>query len=59
MTMSDRAFFWRSNPEWWRPNPETGDYEMTEKAPPEAVKSFVEWLKGWSFPIPENLKGRY
>lgn len=49
MTMSKKALFWKSNPEWYRVNPKTKDYEMTSKAPKEAVKSFEEWKKGWGF----------
>lgn len=46
MTMSKKAIYWKSNPEWYRVN-EVGDYEMTDKAPVEAIKSFEAWKKAW------------
>ena len=40
MTLSLRSLYWKSNPEWYRVNEETDEFELTEKAPPEAVESF-------------------
>lgn len=34
-------FYWHSNPEWYRKG-ENGGYELTDKAPERARKSFEE-----------------
>ena len=44
MTLSNKCFYWRSNPEWYRTN-EQGEYELTDKAPEEARESFTEFCK--------------
>ena len=44
MTLSNKCFYWRSNPEWDRTN-EQGEYELTDKAPEEARESFAEFCK--------------
>ena len=44
MTLSNKCFFWRTNPEWSRIN-EKGEFELTEKAPKEAQESFAEFCK--------------
>ena len=44
MTASKETLYWESNPEWYRIN-EKGDYELTEKAPPQAVESFKLFCK--------------
>ena len=44
MTMSAERLYWKSNKEWYRIN-EEGKYELTEKAPERAKKSF-ELYKG-------------
>ncbi len=41
-TASKERSFWKSNPEWYKIN-EIGDFELTDKAPPEAVESFRKW----------------
>ena len=40
MTPNLRSLYWETNPEWYRINEETDEYELTDKAPPEAVESF-------------------
>ena len=39
MTGDRELFYWESNPEWYRTDPD-GKIEMTEKAPERAKKSF-------------------
>ena len=39
MSTDKEALFWESNPEWYRIT-EDGNYELTEKAPERARKSF-------------------
>lgn len=39
MSGDKEAFFWRENPEWYRVT-EEGEYELTEKAPERAKRSF-------------------
>ena len=39
MSGDKEPFFWHSNPEWYRIN-EQGEYELTEKAPERARRSF-------------------
>ena len=39
MTGDRELFYWESNPEWYRTDPD-GKIEMTEKAPKRAKKSF-------------------
>ena len=39
MSGDKEPFFWHSNPEWYRKGKD-GKYELTEKAPEEARKSF-------------------
>ena len=46
MRRNPDPFFWLNNPEWYRLLP-AGGYEMTEKAPKEAVASFEKWKKAW------------
>lgn len=46
MRRSPESFFWRNDPEWYRIN-ENGRYEMTEKAPKEAIETFEKWKKAW------------
>lgn len=46
MRRNPEPFYWRNNPEWYRITPK-GNYEMTEKAPKEAIKSFEAWKKAW------------
>lgn len=47
MTTSKKALYWRSDPTWFRVNAD-GDFEMTDKAPEEAIKSFEAWKKAWN-----------
>ena len=42
MTLSDEKLYWNKNKEWYRINDE-GEYELTEKAPEKAKKSFEIW----------------
>lgn len=42
--MQTRPYF-MTNPSWYRFNDETGEVELTEDAPEEAVKSFQEFKK--------------
>lgn len=44
MSGDTEPFFWQSDPEWYRVN-NSGDIEMTEKAPERAVKSFESWKR--------------
>ena len=44
MTMDRELFYWQSNPDWYRVNSD-GKYELTEKAPERARKSFEEASK--------------
>lgn len=39
MTANKESVYWKSNKEWYRINAE-GKYELTEKAPERAKKSF-------------------
>ena len=39
MTFDRELFYWESNPEWYRVN-EAGQFELTDKAPERAVRSF-------------------
>ena len=39
MTGDRELFFWRTNPEWYREGKD-GKYELTEKAPERARRSF-------------------
>ena len=39
------ALDWMDNEEWYRYNYEKGQYELTDKAPPEARESFMEYKK--------------
>ena len=41
-TASKERSLWKSNPEWYKIN-EVGEFELTDKAPLEAVESFREW----------------
>lgn len=47
MRRDPEQFYWRNNPEWYRVTSD-GDYEMTEKAPAEAIKSFEDWKNAWN-----------
>ena len=40
MTGSKKALFWKTNPEWYKINKEKDCYELTDKAPKEAIDSF-------------------
>ena len=40
MTANTEPMFWRKNKEWYRINREKDCFELTEKAPERAVKSF-------------------
>lgn len=37
--------YWMSNKEWYRINKEEDSFELTEKAPERAIKSFEMWKK--------------
>lgn len=39
MTANKESVYWKTNKEWYRINSE-GRYELTEKAPERAIKSF-------------------
>lgn len=43
MTANKERLFWMSNPEWYKLNYEQDCYELTDKAPEEAIKSFELW----------------
>lgn len=43
MTASKEAMFWASNPEWFRINTETDQFELTDAAPERARVSFDMW----------------
>lgn len=40
--------YFMTNKEWFRKNPETGKLELTEKATPEAIKSFKEYFERYN-----------
>lgn len=40
MTGNKESLYWKSNTEWYRVNKEKDCYELTEKAPERARKSF-------------------
>ena len=41
MRAPSREFdYWRTDKSWYRFNKETRDYELTDKAPKEAIESF-------------------
>ncbi len=40
--MIDMPYF-LTNKEWFTENPKTGKFKLTDKAPPEAVKSFKQY----------------
>ena len=40
MTADKDLFLWKTNKDWYRFNEETGDFELTDKAPKEAIESF-------------------
>ena len=42
--------YWMTNKEWYRMNLEKDCFELTDKAPEEAIKSF----KLWNTPIPKR-----
>lgn len=39
------SMYWMSNEEWYRINEETGRFELTDKAPERAAKSFELYCK--------------
>ncbi len=39
MSGDEEIMYWHSNPEWYRIN-EEGKFELTDKAPERAIKSF-------------------
>ena len=43
MTADKEPMFWASNPEWFRINAETDQFELTDKAPERARISFEAW----------------
>lgn len=40
MTLSRESTYWETNPEWYRFNKQDNNYELTDKAPERARKSF-------------------
>ncbi len=40
MTANKEALYWKTNKDWYRINSEKGCYELTDKAPERAKKSF-------------------
>lgn len=40
--------YFMTNKEWFRKNPQTGKLELTEKATPEAIKSFKEFYEQYN-----------
>ena len=40
MSSNLEPLYWKSNPEWWRVDRETGRFALTDKAPERARKSF-------------------
>lgn len=43
MTMDSSSMYWQTNDEWFRINKNKDCYELTEKAPPEAIESFNKY----------------
>ena len=43
MTIDKEPLYWRTNKEWYRVNREKDCYELTDKAPERAQKSFEMW----------------
>lgn len=43
MTANNESTYWASNPEWYHVNKEKDEFELTEKAPERAIKSFDMW----------------
>ena len=45
MTINREPMFWRSNKEWYRINKEKDRFELTDRAPERARKSFEMYNK--------------
>ena len=45
MGPNDKSIYWMQNDEWYTINKEKDCFELTEKAPPEAVESFKRYLE--------------
>jgi len=45
MTANQEPLYWRSNKEWYRINEEKDCFELTDKAPERAKKSFKLYLE--------------
>ena len=45
MKANSERMYWLSNKEWYRVNPTTYEFELTEKATPLARKSFAKWKR--------------
>lgn len=43
MTANKEPSYWASNPDWYRINTETDEFELTELAPERARISFDMW----------------
>lgn len=43
VTANNESTYWASNPEWYHVNKEKDEFELTEKAPERAIKSFDMW----------------
>ena len=43
MTAASESSYWASNPNWYRINKETDEFELTDEAPEKARISFDMW----------------
>ena len=43
MTAARESAYWASNPDWYRINKETDEFELTDEAPEKARISFDMW----------------
>lgn len=43
MTANKELMYWHSNKKWYFINKKTKQFELTDKAPERAIKSFEKW----------------